>query len=411
MDSDRKTRVQQALEEARLDAAVCSLPSSVLLVSGYWPVVGESVAVSVRGGPTVVVAPEDEAELAATGFADQLETFEAETVREIRSAADALRPRLTEAFKKLGLRGGRIGVDSGASSQGASYLAMHLFGDHLPDLLRDLLPGCDFVPLDRWLLELSSIKTSFELQRIRQACAIARNAYDSGTAQLRAGMTEPQAAEIFRSPLDTAEAGRPYIHRSDGFAFCMSGPNSAKAHAAYARTRRRVLEPRDLVMIHCNSYVDGLWTDITRTYTLRPPDEQQARMRAAVFAAREAAFAEIKPNARAVDADRASRRAIHDHGLGKYLKHGTGHGVGFSPMSAYTLPRIHAGSPDVLKEGMVFNVEPAVYIEGYGGLRHCDMVAVTGNGYELLTDFQSDVGSLTLRNAGAVRALHQHSGA
>ena len=62
------------------------------------------------------------------------------------------------------------------------------------------------------------------------------------------------------------------IHRYDGFAFCMSGPNSAKAYAAYARTRRRTLEANDLVMMHCNSYVDGFWTDITRTYTLQAPD-------------------------------------------------------------------------------------------------------------------------------------------
>lgn len=68
-------------------------------------------------------------------------------------------------------------------------------------------------------------------------------------------------------------------------------------------------------------------------------------------------------------------------------------------MSTYSKPQIHAQSPDVLEEGMVFNVEPAVYIEGYGGVRHCDMVAVISSGYELLTDFQSDVESLTLAHS------------
>ena len=55
------------------------------------------------------------------------------------------------------------------------------------------------------------------------------------------------------------------------------------------------LEPNDLVMMHCNSYVDGFWTDITRTYTLQPPEEQQAKMHTAVLAARKAALDAIKP--------------------------------------------------------------------------------------------------------------------
>ena len=68
-------------------------------------------------------------------------------------------------------------------------------------------------------------------------------------------------------------------------------------------------------------------------------------------------------------------------------------------MSAYSIPRVHVKSSDVLREGMVFNVEPAVYVDGYGGIRHCDMVAVTPTSYELLTDFQSDASTLTLPDA------------
>jgi Xaa-Pro dipeptidase len=162
-------------------------------------------------------------------------------------------------------------------------------------------------------------------------------------------------------------------------------------------------------MMHCNSYVDGLWTDITRTYTLQPPDEQQTKMHTAVLAAREATLDAITPGARAAEVDAVARRVIQDFGLGQYLKHGTGHGVGFSPMSAYSSPRVHAGSPDVIEEGVVFNVEPAVYIGGYGGVRHCDMVAVTRTGCELLTDFQSDIESLTISSWNSTREKAERS--
>lgn len=240
---------------------VCSLPSSVLLLTGYWPVIGESIAICVSGGPTVLLVPEDEAELAEAGFADFIETFVPESLTEMRSVSAAVKLRLAEIFHELNITSGSIGFECGARSQASSYLAMHLFGNSLSDMLRELLPGSSLTPIDEWLRKLSSVKTKYQLEKIRQACAIAKKAFESGASQLRAGMDEPEAAQVFRAPLCTTESpGRP-MHRHDGFAFCMSGPNSAKACAAYARTRHRRLQSQDLVMIHCNSYVDGFWTD------------------------------------------------------------------------------------------------------------------------------------------------------
>ncbi len=397
MDSERISRIQDGLRFAGLSALICSLPSHVLLLTGYWPIVGESIAICLRDGPIVLLVPEDEEQLAGTGFADSVHTFTPVTLNEMRTVIEAVKPRFDDIIRKLKFKSGPIGIESGAGSQAASYLAIHLFGNKLPAMLHELLPESKLSPADDLLGELSSIKTSAELDRIRQACAIAKNAYEAGASHLRSGIIEPEAAEMFRAPLTRKLGGRE-IHRSDGCAFCMSGPNSAKAYAAYARTRWRTLESKDLVMIHCNSYVDGFWTDITRTFTLRPPDQQQKEMYDAVFAARKTALKTIQPGVRASDVDTAARRVIQNAGLGQYLKHGTGHGVGFSPMSAYSIPQIHAQSAHILQRGMVFNVEPALYIEDYGGVRHCDMVAVTEAGCELLTDFQSDMKSLALIN-------------
>lgn len=403
MDSERISRIQENLHTAALAAVICSLPSNVLLLTGYWPVVGESIAICVCGGPTVLLVPEDEEELAGAGFADSVETFASGTLSGMTSVSEAVKPHLTHILRKLNLKLGPIGLESGASSQAASYLAIHLYGNDLSDILRELLPNSTFVRIERWIETLKSIKTRTELETIRQACAIAKSAYELTAPQLRAGMREIEAAQLLQARLSGDEGHGLQLRRCNGFAFCMSGPNSAKAYAAYARTRRRTLEPLDLVMMHCNSYLDGFWTDITRTFTLQPPGKRQEKLYAAILEARKAVLATIKPGVRAAEVDSAARQVIQDFELGQYLKHGTGHGVGYSAMSSHSKPCVHAGSQDVLQEGMVFNVEPTVYIEGYGGVRHCDIVAVTNGGYELLTEFQSDIEHLTATATNSVR--------
>lgn len=173
------------------------------------------------------------------------------------------------------------------------------------------------------------------------------------------------------------------------FAYCMSGPDAYEAFAAYQRSRSRGIEKGDLVLLHCNSCVDGFWTDITRTFVVGEADARQRKIFDAIFAAREAALKAIRPGASGAQVDAAAREVMRDHGFEKAFKHPTGHGVGFVAIDHNARPRIHPVSEDVLEVGMVFNVEPGIYIKGVGGARHCDMVVVTDNGYELLTDFLS----------------------
>jgi Xaa-Pro aminopeptidase/Xaa-Pro dipeptidase len=120
-------------------------------------------------------------------------------------------------------------------------------------------------------------------------------------------------------------------------------------------------------------------------------------MYAAVAEARQAALAAIRPGVKAADVDKAARSVLQARGFGDAFKHSTGHGVGFSAINANARPRLHPKSDDVLQTGMIFNVEPAVYFDGYGGLRHCDVVALTDRGPEVLTPFQGDMQQLWLK--------------
>jgi Xaa-Pro aminopeptidase len=176
----------------------------------------------------------------------------------------------------------------------------------------------------------------------------------------------------------------------------MAGANSAQAGAAYALSRPYAVSQNDPVLVHCNSHADGYWTDITRTYCLGEPDRQLRTIYDAVFSARAAGLSAIKPGVTASAVDRAARELLGARGLENTFNHSTGHGVGFTGIDPNALPRLHPKSPDVLETGMVFNLEPAVYLEDVGGVRHCDMLLVTEQGYELLTPFQTTMRELAI---------------
>lgn len=396
VDSDRRAMVQDHLKQAGVDALVCGLPAHVLMLSGYWPVIGTSLAITIREGPTVLLVPQDEKDLAEHGGADEIHTYQPASMDSLETPIEAQLPPLAALARKLGLTGKRIGYEHGGWFEAASYCAMHLYRRGLAEMLAEAFDRPQLVDVDEHLVRLRTRKTPQEIDRIRLACRIAQEAFEAGRRQLHPGMKETEAAEIFRAPLSINGVGREGIERADGLVSCMSGPNSARAAGAFARSQDRRLAERDLVLIHCNSYADGYWTDITRTYCLGEPDEKQQMLFAAVADARRAAWQELRSGARGAEVDRAARDVLEQRGLGKAFKHSSGHGIGFGGINHTARPRLHPQSTDALETGMVFNVEPAVYLEGYGGIRHCDMVAMTPKGAERLTPFpeQSERGRL-----------------
>ncbi len=398
-DDERIRRIQDCLEANNWDALVCSLPMNVLLLTGYWPVVGTSVAIALRGDRICLVVPEDEEEMARQGWADEVIAFDPEALDKITTAAEALRDPFQAVTKELSSWQCRIGLEQGEATEPASYAAIHFYGRSIHQLLEQTLPSCALGSADEVLAKLHRVKTAGEIASIKNACKLAERAFRQGASQLHAGMTELEAAHLYRGTLSTALTDFPDVERADGFVFCMSGPNSALAGSAYARSRTRRIEAGDLVLIHCNSYADGHWTDITRTFSIGEPDIRGRAIREAVFAAREAALGALAPGVPAADIDAAARTELRARGFGPQFTHSTGHGVGFSAIDGNAPPRLHPKSPDTIQAGMVFNIEPAVYIKNFGGIRHCDMVAVTDTGAELLTDFQCHPEELVL-NAG-----------
>jgi Xaa-Pro aminopeptidase len=370
------------------------------MLTGYWPVVGNALAIINRDGRVAVVAPEDERELTEGGWADEVHTFRPVSLGELKTLGEAVREPLARVARSLDLDGARIGYEQGPVSEPASYAAMSLYGAGIVELIRQAWPSADLTPADEVFRRLVAVKTPREVARVRVACRIAEQAFRCGAERLRAGLLETEAAAHFAVPLSTVGTGFKGVGRGGGYAWCMSGPNAADAGGAYARSRPKPVARGELILIHCNAYADGYWVDVTRTFTLGDPGRRQGELFDSVLRARAVALEAIRPGARAADVDRAARGVLEDRGLGARFKHPAGHGVGFHAIDHNARPRLHPESDDVLEEGMVFNVEPAVYFDGDCGLRHCDMVAVTTDGHEVLTPFQASIDQLILPESG-----------
>lgn len=386
IDPERRERVTAALIKHGIDAVICTSASAILLLTGYWPVVGASVAVVSAEGETHVIVPEDEVELAEQSSQAVLLPYKPSELARIITPIQALTKPLSSLTTRLGLSPAKIGIELDQGMQPASYVTSTDFRSSLPTLLRQILPNAAFVCCSEILERMKASKTIKELHMMRVAAQVAASGFATAADEIKAGRRETEVAAALHSAFQSSVQAES-VQRSYGFFFCMSGPNSARAAAAYARTRQRKIEEGDLVMIHANTCADGYWTDITRTYSAGTSTDRHDAMGAAIAEARTAALDAIRPGAMAREVDGAARTVMTSHGFGDAFRHPTGHGVGFAAANGNALPRIHPQSPDFLELGMTFNIEPAAYVDGYGGMRHCDVVAVTSDGVEVLTEF------------------------
>jgi Xaa-Pro dipeptidase len=401
---ERIERIQGALKQNELAGVVCTLPSNVLMLTGYRPVVGMSAAIAHRDSGLLLIVPEDESELAAKSWADEVRTYQPESLNRLSDPALAIREPLRKALHDLKLHCAELGYEFEAAAEPAYYSGVYLFQGSMVSILRDVVPSSPLRPADRMLSGLRAVKTAYEMSYIRLACAVAGEAFARGRDQLTEAHTEAEIAAYFRAGFSELGLKHEGVERADGFAWCMSGPNAAKAAGAFATTGLRRVRPRESVLVHANSYVDGYWTYITRTYVLGEIDGSLRNVYEAVFAARAAALAEIRPGAKAGDVDRAARDVLKSRGFDDRLPHSIGHGVGFNAISANARPMLHPKSDETLEIGMTFNVEPAIYIDGELGVRHCDMVAVTESGMELLTPFHATLNELLVNPVATLKA-------
>lgn len=157
------------------------------------------------------------------------------------------------------------------------------------------------------------------------------------------------------------------------------GDRSAMPHAIPSSQK---LRSGDLILVDMGAVYSGYCSDVTRLFVLDERRVEIVDIFQILKEAQAAATDKVKPGVLAKEIDSAARSVIEKAGYGSYFGHGTGHGVG---LEIHELPRIAPNSEVVIDEGMVFTIEPGIYLPGRFGLRLEDMVLVTKEGAELLT--------------------------
>src|SRR6266851_3190977 len=179
--------------------------------------------------------------------------------------------------------------------------------------------------------------------------------------------------------LAVAEALRERLQTLAFDTLVLSGPNSALPHGRPSGQR---LVQGELVLLDFGAAYEGYCADTTRVAVVGAPTARQREIHALVLAAHDAAIDVVRAGATTGDVDSAARNVIEAAGLGDRFFHRTGHGLGLEP---HEDPSLDPGSKTVLEVGMVFTVEPGIYVPGWGGVRIEDDVVVEADGCRLLT--------------------------
>lgn len=221
-------------------------------------------------------------------------------------------------------------------------------------------------------------KDSSEYKKLKMNAAIADRAMQKAFSVLKPGMSELDLAETVKAHF-TSEGASPQ------FWIVGAGGNGAFPHHA---TSDRVIQEGDAIVIDIGGRKQGFPSDITRMAVVGQAPEGYGQIHSIVEKAVQAALKAARPGVRAREVDAAARSVITDAGFGEYFVHRTGHGMG---IDGHEPPYITATSETVLEEGMVFSIEPGIYIPGRFGIRLEDIVILRENGPEVLSSLPRDL--------------------
>lgn len=349
----RLEKVSEILEEKNLDAILVSNWENIIYLSGFatlsprereaWLVISKRQAILVTDGRYIEIAKK-----LKSGF----------KIIELKLGKSFNKDILPKILKQMKVK--NLGFES-------KDLKFYEYQNLKKILKIKLMPLLDTVE------DLRKIKGPEEIKKIKKACQIADKAFEELLKIIKPGMREKEVALKLESLM--CEKG------ADGPAFdfiIASGPNSAIPHH---RTSNRKIKKGEILLLDFGAKYQNYLSDTTRCLVLNGVSSKQKNIFNLVMKTQEKVLKKIKSGMTGKEVDRIAREEIKKAGFIPY-SHGLGHGVG---LEIHEAPRLSLKSQDTLKEGMVFSVEPGIYIPGWAGIRIEDLVVLTEKGVKILT--------------------------
>ncbi len=241
-------------------------------------------------------------------------------------------------------------------------------------LLKKLGGEVEFMAMEEEIKNLRAVKDPQELSLLRAAIDLSTKSFSHILERLKEGAVEKEVAlemEFFMKKNGAEATGFDII--------IASGKRSALPHG---RASGKRIERGDFVLIDFGLRVQGYHSDQTRTLACGKPTSEQEKVYRIVKEAHDLGIDAIRPGVPICEIDKTARDHIQRQGYGEYFGHGLGHGIG---LAVHEDPVVNGENKGLIQEGMVFTIEPGVYIPQWGGVRIEDMILVAPQGAEVLT--------------------------
>jgi Xaa-Pro aminopeptidase len=269
---------------------------------------------------------------------------------------------------------------SGNKAKSVGFEATQLSVSQYRTLRKAAGRGCKWKPATGLVASLRMHKDAQELAVMRRAAILAVRVMEEAVPLLKAGVREFEVAAEIEYQMRKRGAS--------GAAFETIVAFGERAALPHARPTAKRLKKNEFVVLDLGAILAHYCSDITRTFYYGKAPERVRQWYKAVQDAQVAAIAAVKNGVLCGDVDAAARQVLERHQLGKFFVHSTGHGLG---LEVHEEPRIARGQKRRLEAGNVVTIEPGIYMEGVGGIRIEDDVALHADRIEVLTRITRDL--------------------
>ncbi|MFM1651548.1 M24 family metallopeptidase [Brevibacillus sp. B_LB10_24] len=359
MSQQRILTLQTWMEQNGLDAVLVTDPRHVYYLTGFMTDPHErflGLAIPGEGEPVLIV-PALEREAAAAVSSVQKIMTHTDTQDPYAVLKQALPDRLN-----------RLGVEK-------NQLTVNRF-----EAIAAAVGAAAYIDVETPLQAMRLKKSPDEVQRIKRAIEVIEEVLRRGLQKVKAGISELEIVAELEYQMKMLGA--------DGPSFGTTVLAGEKAALPHGNPGERKIRQGELLLFDLGVYVDGYASDITRTFAVGDVDDRQKAVYDAVLGANQAAIEATRPGVTLASLDQAARDVITERGYGEYFIHRLGHGLG---IDVHEYPSVHGKNQELTSAGMVFTIEPGIYLPGVCGVRIEDDVLVTDEGVEVLTRFPKEL--------------------